>query len=273
MRPTPFDADAPFGTFAPQGMARLLIAASRSTFLGHAEPRKLIWRALQRRHERCFDVSAHGAHMRLHPFDSSLERVLLLRPQKYCPEEFAFLRRSLAPGMTLIDAGANVGAMSLPFADLPGVEIVAVEASPVALARLAFNVAANGCKNVRIAPVALSDADGVVSFVSDARDLKLSAVDRDQAQGHGSIVPATTFASLLSKYDIGRPYVLKIDVEGHEDRVLLPFFAGHQPDDWPRHVLIEAIERQGIPECIGFMLAHGYRKVLATKQNVGLSLG
>ena len=208
--------------------------------------------------------------MRLHPFDSSLERVLLLRPQKYSPRELAFLREALLPGTTLIDAGANVGAMSLPFAALPGVEIVAVEASPAALARLTFNIEANGFSNVRVSPVALSDTNGVVRFFSDARDLKLSGIGGAGA-GTQTSVSAKTFATLLDEHDVQGPYVLKIDIERHEDRVLLPFFAAEPASRWPRHVLIETIAREGVPECVAFMLANGYRKVLATPQNTGLS--
>jgi FkbM family methyltransferase len=247
-----------------------LIAASRSTFLGHAEPRKLIWRALQQGRQRWFDISANSARMRLHPFDSSLERVLLLRPQKYSPRELAFLRDRLVPGVTLIDAGANVGAMSLPFAPLPNVDIVAVEASPVALARLTFNIAANGFANMRVAPVALSDTNGTVRFFSDARDLKLSGIG-GAGRGAEVDVPAKTFAALLDEQEIRQPYLLKIDIERHEDRVLLPFFDSEPKSRWPQHVLIETIAREGVPYCVSFMLTNGYTKVLATPQNPGLS--
>ena len=253
-------------------MSRLLIAASRSTFLGHAEPRKIIWRALQHRRQRCFDTAVNGARMRLHPFDSSLERVLLLRPQKYSPRELAFLRERLPPDTTLVDAGANVGAMSLPFAALPGVEIVAVEASPAALARLTFNIAANGFANMRVAPVALSDTNGTVRFFSDARDLKLSGIGGAGA-GSEVDVPAKTFATLLDEQKIRHPYLLKIDIERHEDRVLLPFFGSEPKSRWPRHVLIETITREGVPDCVSFMLANGYRKTLATPQNTGTLAG
>jgi FkbM family methyltransferase len=220
----------------------------------------------------CFDVLFGDVRMRLHPLDSSLERVLLLRPQKCYPAELAFLRAALSAGGTLIDAGANVGAMSLPFASMPGVEIIAVEASPAALARLTFNIAANGFSNIRVAPVALSDADGTVRFFSDARDLKLSGIGGTGNAGSEVEVAAKTFATLLHEERVDGPYVLKIDIERHEDRVLLPFFSSEPKSRWPRHVLIETIVREGIPDCVSFMLANGYRKTLETPQNTGLTL-
>ena len=221
--------------------------------------------------QRCFDVSVADVRMRLHPFDSSLERVLLLRPQKCYPAELAFLRSVLSGGGTLVDAGANVGAMSLPFASMPGVTIIAVEASPAALARLTFNIVANGFSNIRVAPVALSDTNGIVRFFSDARDLKLSGIGGTGNAGTEVEVAAKTFATLLDEEHVDGPYVLKIDIERHEDRVLLPFFASEPKNRWPRHVLIETIAREGTPDCVSFMLANGYAKTLATRQNTGLS--
>lgn len=268
---TPEDR-APFGAFTPQGLDRMLVAASRLTFLGHAEPRKLIWRVIRRRSQPCFDVTVHGVRMRLHPFDSAVERVLLLRPQKYCPGELAFLRQCLASGGTLIDAGANVGAMSLPFAQLTDVEIVAVEPVPTALSRLRFNVAANGFRNMRIEAAALSDKEGFAKFFVHGGNIGFSGVGEAWAAGHEIEVPTLTFAAVLRKHRIKPPYVLKIDVERHEDAVLMPFLQSTPQDRWPRHILIETIGHQGVPACVGLMLAHGYERTFATRQNTGLSL-
>ena len=41
---------------------------------------------------------------------------------------------------------------------------------------------------------------------------------------------------------------------------------------WPRHVIIEAIEREGLPDCIEQMHLLGYRNVLKTRANLGMAL-
>lgn len=263
---------AAFGTQAPHGVARLLIAASRKTVLGHGEPRKLIWRVIRSMSQSQFDVQVGDVLMRLSPFESSLEQGLLLRPSRYCPGELAFLAKALAGGGTLIDAGANVGALSLPFARLPRVRIIAVEPIPGILERLAFNIAANGYRNVAVEAAALSDFDGKVSIFADARDAKLSGIGKSGGQGAEIEVKAKTFSTLLRDHEVHPPYVLKIDVEGHEDVVLMPFFRSAPVALWPGHVLIETIERQGVPECVSFMLANGYRRSFKSPQNTGLTL-
>ncbi len=69
------------------------------------------------------------------------------------------------------------------------------------------------------------------------------------------------------------PTVIKIDVEGHEDKVLLPFFDSMPAARWPRYVVIEAIEREGLPDCIAHMRSLGYRDDFKTRSNLGLALG
>lgn len=267
---SPASGSPPFGTYAPSGLTRLLIDASRHTPLGHAETRRFIWNFVRKRQDQ-FDLGVGSALMRLHPSDSSLERVLLLRPQKYCPGEIAFLRRTLRSGGTLVDAGANIGAFSLPMAALPGVEVISVEANPVALARLRFNIAASGYGNVKVVPVALAGADGVVSFFVHGSNIGLSGIGQAWAEGEQIEVTARTFASVLSDAAVRSPYVLKIDVERHEDIVLMPFFQSTPKAQWPRHLLIETIKNQGVPDCVAFLLSNGYRKSFESRQNTGLS--
>lgn len=266
------DRHLPFGAYAPRGLAKLLIGASRNTPLGRGEPRKLAWRLLRAGSQPCFDVLVRSVRMRLFPFDNSLEQTLLLRPLKYCPGELAFLGEALAAGGTLVDAGANVGAMSLPFAGLRGVRIIAVEPEPEMLARLRFNVAANAFASISIDAVALSDAEGTTPFVTHARDAKLSGIGNAAAKGSAIEVRTKTFAALLQDHAVRAPYVLKIDIERHEDAVLMPFFRSTAQSLWPRHVLIETIERDGMPDCLSFMLTNGYRMSFRTRQNTGLTL-
>lgn len=263
--------EPPFGVFEPRGLNKMLVEASRHTVLGHAEFRKLVWWVLSRRSQKCFDVSVDRARMRLHPRDSSIERALLLRPHKYCPGELAFLRGVLRPGSRLVDAGANVGIFTLLMAPLPHVSVVAIEPSPTALERLRFNVAASGYTNVDVAPVALAAEEGLVRFFVHGGNLGLSGIGEAWDEGLEIDVPAKTFSSILDEYAVHRPYVLKIDIERHEDAALMPFFRESPRERWPDHVLIETIGHHGVPACVGHMLANGYRKAFQSRQNTGLS--
>jgi FkbM family methyltransferase len=227
---------------------------------------------LRRRLSKCFDVVVNDVRMRLFPFDNSVERTLLLRPQKAYPRDLAFLRKALQTAPTLVDVGANIGALSLPLARIRNVRIIGVEPAPEALKRLRFNVGANAFNNYQVDPVALSDANSSVRFFVNGGDIKLSGVGASGAVGDSIDVPTKTLTKLLVDHAVERAYALKIDVERHEDKVLLPFFASAEQKAWPAHVLIETMVGESAPECLSFMLANGYRKVFSTPQNTGLSL-
>jgi hypothetical protein len=51
---------------------------------------------------------------------------------------------------------------------------------------------------------------------------------------------------------------MKIDVEGYEDRVLIPFFDIAPRRLWPHRVLLERSPHIWKSDCIAYMLARGY---------------
>jgi FkbM family methyltransferase len=264
----------PYGACEPRGLAALIIAAARTTLLGRGQTRKLLWRALARRAqrdgERAYDMPVRGARMRLYPFDNTVERKLLLRPEQYCAVEIGFLANILSDGGTFIDIGANIGAFTLPIAALPGVRVVAVEPNPSALERLTYNVAANGLADVAIEACALSDRDGEVALTVASDDIKLSGIEAKYAHGPKVTVPTRTLAGLLAAHAPAKPLVVKIDVEGHEDAILLPYFETAAPDAWPQAVVIETIDREDTPESLERLAELGYRTVFKTRANIGL---
>lgn len=260
--------EEPFGTYSPRGPSALAVAAARRSFLGRGPFRHRIWQYLQKR-QPCFDVVSNGAKMRLYPDRSPQFLQLLLKPDRYSPKEVAFIGNGLKDGGWLLDIGANVGAMALPFAQMPGAQILAVEPGPLAYPRLCFNIEANGFENVKAVALALSDTNGTVSFSSNEERPGLSGIGQ---RGREIEVPSRTLLSLLDENGIDCPAVLKIDVEGHEDAVLKPFFATAPKHRWPRRVLIEAHESSEAPLSIALMQSIGYRQTLRTRHNVGVSL-
>lgn len=252
-----------------------VIAASRHEYLGRIVPRGLLYPLLLRGKRRFFDAEIDGVKMRLHPFDNRIEKRLLLRPQKYSRGEKRFLAKVLADGGVYVDIGANVGALLLPFARIPGLRILAIEPAPVAVGRLRQNIAANSFDNVEIIEAALSDAEGEIELSVRTDDIKLSRVGSpngdDRCEAHK--VRAATLLSILKERAVDSIAAVKIDVEGHEDRVLLPFFDAAQRSLWPRAALVEVMRRdERVPACIATMKERGYQVAFESNQNIGLVL-
>ncbi|MBV9593654.1 MAG: FkbM family methyltransferase [Actinobacteria bacterium] len=135
---------------------------------------------------------------------------------------------------TLVDVGANLGvhAVALALAH-PACHVVAIEANPKVLPWLRTNVTRNGCENVEIVGCAVSDAEGEIEFFTNVNFPagsgmlngsadELAAVIKNHPSG-AELVEKVGMRRLDDILDPNRQEnvrVLKIDVEGHDIRVL-----------------------------------------------------
>jgi len=138
------------------------------------------------------------------------------------------LRRTLAPGMTFLDVGANIGATSLLAATLvgPGGRVVAIDAQPECVAALEANAARNGFAHMTAlhAAVGRETGEAEIVVVADALWTRLASVGEHPREVRRDVVPATTLDALVARGEVPAPDVVKIDVEGAE----LDVFAGMQ---------------------------------------------
>jgi FkbM family methyltransferase len=125
----------------------------------------------------------------------------------------AFLA-TVQPGQVVYDCGAHYGYYTL-LAALPARagHVFAFEPSPRNLLRLRRHVAINGCRNVTVLDVAVSDHEGKAHF----EDRAGSGVGHLSPEGPME-VPITSLDALAGR--LPPPHVLKIDVEGAEMSVL-----------------------------------------------------
>jgi FkbM family methyltransferase len=140
------------------------------------------------------------------------------------PDLAAFLRRRLRPGDTFIDVGANIGCVSALASRLVGPHgvVVAIEPAPIASAALQETVAMNDLTNMRLVTAAVSDRDDELPlFVgpSYGSGLTTTVARRFLLREQGR-VRAATLGSLVTREELATTRVIKIDVEGAEDRVL-----------------------------------------------------
>jgi len=210
--------------------------------------------------------------MRLHPLDNGCEKGALFTPQMYEVPERAELAKEIEASagrlFVFIDIGANVGLFSLFVASKagPGAKIVAVEPDKANLRRLRFNIAANPGVPIRVLPIALGEAPGMVAVEPNHRD-------RGGTQARPceiGTVECLTLLEVLQRDHVLSIDALKIDVEGDEDRILVPFFREADECLWPRLILIED-NRDCWRADLFEMLAHRrYVVAVRTKQNVVL---
>ncbi|QBR07508.1 FkbM family methyltransferase [Streptomyces sp. S501] len=179
-----------------------------------------------------------------------------------------WLQRTLQPGDTFVDVGANIGYYSLLASRLVGMsgKVVAVEASPDFHALMSANVALNRASNVRTVSEAVSDRAEVLHFVlaSSANMGANSIVPyAGKAESHVD-VPARPLPAILSPSELAAARVIKVDVEGAEGSVvrgLVPALGRLRPEaELAIEVTPERLARLGesAQELLDALASHGF---------------
>jgi FkbM family methyltransferase len=269
-----------FGELAPSKLDRAVIAATSrlpSNWLGLRTAIALRRIVTSRLNGRGIDVKRWGLNMRLYPGDNGCEKNLLFTPQMYEPVELAQLaaeiRRAQAQRrpFVFIDIGANVGLFSLFVASHRdcAVRIIAVEPEPGNVDRLLFNVDANAPLPICIKPIALGSSAGRARVELDRRDRGGTTTHLlgGDAAGSDDSVSCMPLTDVLREEGVERIDALKIDTEGAEDTILIPFFRDAPVSLWPRLIIIEDAGPRWSVDLLGLLLKRGYGISARSKQN------
>lgn len=268
------DREPPFGAYQPTLLQARLIAIGRrlpSNRLGKRTA-SFIRSSLRRMRSEPFDLEVLGQRMRLHAGNNACEKRLIVTPQFFDPTELAFLRSRFHPDFTFLDVGSNVGAYSV-FVALgagPKARVVAIDPNEIVLKRLAFNLAANDLTNVQIVQAAVGDQEGELEFALEEANMGGSSLRLDrEARGGKTIlkVPVRPLTSIVAAAGLNHVDAIKIDVEGYEDRVLIPFLERAEPSLHPKAIILEQSAASWDCDLIGVLKAAGYEPVGAMRHN------
>lgn len=129
----------------------------------------------------------------------------------------------LRRGDQYLDIGANIGMTTLMASSLIGHEGrgFAFEPNPDTFARLRRHLELNHTSNLEPVPFALSDREAEMDFVLPAGNSGLgSLAGVNGGSGRSIKVQSITGRPYVERLDPGKPTVIKIDVEGHEVKVV-----------------------------------------------------
>jgi FkbM family methyltransferase len=272
-----------FGEFAPSRLDRAVIAATSrmpNNWLGLRLAILLRRIVTSRLKGRGIDVRRWGLNMRLHPGDNGCEKSLLFTPQMYESIELAELaaeiRRACAQRrpVVFVDVGANVGLFSLFVASHRecALNIIAVEPEPGNVRRLQFNVAANAPLPICVKPIALGRSAGRARVELDRRDRGGTTTHVLPLEGADSAdsVSCMPLTDVLREEQVKAIDALKIDTEGAEDTILVPFFRDAPASLWPRMIIIEDSGPRWSVDLLALMMKRGYVISARSKQNLVL---
>lgn len=215
-----------------------------------------------------------GLKLKLQPADNLSEKKILFMPQFFDPEERVVMAKMAAekPNFNFFDLGANAGLYSLIAARLTEdrCRVLAVEPQVEMVRRLRTNIALNQFHNIQIIEAAASDVPGPVELV-------MNSANRGEASlraGDGArvTVEGRTMVQLMDEAGmVTQPDILKIDIEGMEDRILGQHFRDAPENRWPRIIFLEYSPQRWKEDCVALCLAHGYRQTGGSKMNLILT--
>ena len=267
------DTESPFGTHRASPFDRAVWASADWRPLP-ASLRRRLRKRFARPRAGPFDVTFDGVRWRLYPAENQCDRIVFGRRDWPEPAEHAALPPHLSPGMTYVDIGANVGSYALfvgtrTRAMGAAPRILTFEPHPRTRAKLATNLALNDL-TADILPFALGEANDTMTLWSDG----------GSNIGHTSLIPEATanpargvavkvrrLPDILAERGVTTIDLLKIDIEGFEDRALGPLLDSSEAL-WPKTILLETAHRAFWQRDLTAMLAErGYRGVFATREN------
>jgi FkbM family methyltransferase len=134
-----------------------------------------------------------------------------------------FMEQVLRPGDIFIDAGANLGLMTIHASHLVGKQgaVVAFEPSPVICRRLRQNLILNSCDNVEVHEIALGDERRMTTLYEDPRaNIGQASLIRTPGTVPLTEVSVHRLDDCIQPIHRPRIRLIKIDVEGYELPVL-----------------------------------------------------
>ncbi len=168
-----------------------------------------------------FMKSVYGPELRVRAGDATNRFCITGALAKDYRDVYEEVRR-LGPGDCFIDIGANCGLFTLTASQHVGRKgmVIAFEPSLPVFSDLIANIRRNGCQPVLPMAAAISEGTGVASF--DSGSAGHTGVAHLSDTGATSVVTlnGSDLLHLLDPLLVGRPTLIKIDVEGHEAQVI-----------------------------------------------------
>jgi FkbM family methyltransferase len=184
------------------------------------------------------------------------------------PNITRWVRRTLRPGDTFVDIGANIGYYSVlaSRAVTGDGNVVAVEASPDFAQAIRGNLIMNNCTNVRVVNVAASDRSCLVPFYQPSRYNRgnTTSVCVGPRESPQFTIGSKSLPEILTPDELQRARLVKIDVEGSELAVvrgLIPALPRMRDD---AELIVEispgllAAQGGSADDLVGLLACHGF---------------
>ena len=270
----PVDNSSSFGQYEPNFIVKVIIYITRNIGTNWFSKRLIfLFRKIAILLSRdCIDTNLFGAKLRLYTKGNVSEKRALFSPQIFEKDERDFIKSRCKDNSVFIDIGSNIGLYSFSvgsvYKEFKNTKIFSIEPHPSLFQRLKYNALQN--KDIPINPreIALMDKSG---------EVKLDTPDENLGQGKISnsgkhTVIAKNLIDFIKDEKIENISAMKIDVEGNEESVIIPFIENTNKKLLPLIIIIENNKSSWKTDLIKLLEEKGYFIKKKTRMNYILEL-
>ena len=270
----PVDNSSSFGQYEPNFIVKIIIYITRNIGTSWFSKRLIfLFRKIAILLSRdCIDTHLFGAKLRLYTKGNVSEKRALFSPQIFEKDERDFIKSRCKDNSVFIDIGSNIGLYSFSvgsvYKEFKNTKIFSIEPHPSLFQRLKYNALQN--KDIPINPreIALMDKSG---------EFKLDTPDENLGQGKISKtgsqkVIAKNLIDFIKDEKIENISAMKIDVEGNEESVIIPFIENANKKLLPLIIIIENNKNSWKTDLIKLLEEKGYLIKKKTRMNYILEL-
>ena len=270
----PVDNSSSFGQYEPNFIVKVIIYITRNIGTSWFSKRLIfLFRKIAILLSKdCIDTKLFGAKLRLYTKGNVSEKRALFSPQIFEKDERDFIKSRCKDNSVFIDIGSNIGLYSFSvgsvYKEFKNTKIFSIEPHPSLFQRLKYNALQN--KDIPINPreIALMDKSG---------EFKLDTPDENLGQGKTSnsgkhTVIAKNLIDFIKEEKIENISAMKIDVEGNEESVIIPFIKNTNKKLLPLIIIIENNKSSWKTDLIKLLEEKGYLIKKKTRMNYILEL-
>ena len=270
----PVDNSSSFGQYEPNFIVKIIIYITRKIGTSWFSKRLIfLFRKIAILLSRdCIDTNLFGAKLRLYTKGNISEKRALFSPQIFEKDERDFIKSRCKDNSVFIDIGSNIGLYSFSvgsvYKEFKNTKIFSIEPHPSLFQRLKYNALQN--KDIPINPreIALMDKSG---------EFKLDTPDENLGQGKISNagnqkVIGKNLIDFIKDEKIENISAMKIDVEGNEESVIIPFIENANKKLLPLIIIIENNKSSWKTDLIKLLEEKGYLIKKKTRMNYILEL-
>ncbi len=221
--------------------------------------------------ENPVDIFYHGKRLRVRPFGNTIESNILFSSKVREKNELKIIKKFVNNSTLFLDIGANFGYYSIFVAGFGARKCISFEPNPVLINRIEENVSINQfAKRVHLAPFALGDFTGQVQLQIAESGLGSSAIGKKIVSKNSIEVEQKTLEKALQQFKEVKADIIKIDVEGLEDKILFPYFSKLNKDKYPSLIIIEENLSDWDINIINWLENNGYKRDGQSRGNIFL---